>query len=209
MSDKKIVIIGAGPTGLGAAYKLNEMGHKNWEVYERNNYVGGLSASFKDENGFYWDIGGHVLFSHYPYFDEAVKKSLKNDYLTHLRESWIWMLNRFIPYPFQNNIHRLPEKEMMECLNGLKEVKGKKIDSSNFESWIYSLFGKGIAKYFMIPYNKKVWAYEPNEMSSKWIGERVSVVDLERIEKNIAENRDDVSWGPNNKFLFPLNYLAV
>jgi protoporphyrinogen oxidase len=205
MAEKKVVIIGAGPTGLGAAYKLNEIGHKDWEVYEKNSYVGGLSASFKDEKGFWWDVGGHVLFSHYPYFDEAVRKVLKDEYLTHLRESWIWILNRFVPYPFQNNIHRLPKKQMLECLNGLKEVRGKKIDPSNFEKWVYSIFGNGIAKYFMIPYNWKVWAYNAKEMSSKWIGERVSVVDIARIEKNIAENKDDVSWGPNNKFLFPLH----
>jgi len=61
--SNKIVIIGAGPTGLGAAFRLHELGYRNWEIYERNHYIGGLSASFKDNKGFTWDIGGHVLFS--------------------------------------------------------------------------------------------------------------------------------------------------
>lgn len=59
---KKIVILGAGPTGLGAAYRLHEIGYKNWNIYEKNHYVGGLSASFRDKQGFTWDIGGHILF---------------------------------------------------------------------------------------------------------------------------------------------------
>ena len=60
--DKRIAIVGAGPTGLGAAYRLNELGHKNWAVFEKNGFVGGHAASFVDPEGFTWDVGGHVLF---------------------------------------------------------------------------------------------------------------------------------------------------
>ena len=60
MDSRKIIIIGAGPTGLGAAYRLNELGHQNWVLLEKNDYVGGLSASFVDDAGFTWDVGGHV-----------------------------------------------------------------------------------------------------------------------------------------------------
>ena len=63
MSPERIIIIGAGPTGLGAAYKMKELGYENWAVYEKEEYIGGLSSSFKDEKGFTWDIGGHVMFS--------------------------------------------------------------------------------------------------------------------------------------------------
>jgi len=45
--EKKIVILGAGPTGLGAAYRLQELGYRNWTIYERNNYIGGLTTSFQ------------------------------------------------------------------------------------------------------------------------------------------------------------------
>ena len=48
----KIIIIGAGPSGLGAAYRLRELEYKDWQIYEKNDYVGGLSASFKDDKGF-------------------------------------------------------------------------------------------------------------------------------------------------------------
>ena len=63
--EPKIVIIGAGPTGLGAGYRLKELGYKNFHLYDRLPYVGGLASSFTDSAGFTWDIGGHVMFSHY------------------------------------------------------------------------------------------------------------------------------------------------
>jgi protoporphyrinogen oxidase len=66
-----------------------------------------------------------------------------------------------------------------------------------------AVFGNGIVKYFMEPYNRKVWGIPLNLLSKNWIGERISVVDLARIEKNIAESRDDVGWGPNSTFRFP------
>ena len=77
----KYLIIGAGPTGLGAAIRLQELGENSFAVLEANDYVGGLSASFKDEHGFTWDIGGHVIFSHYPYFDQLLDKALGKDSL--------------------------------------------------------------------------------------------------------------------------------
>jgi protoporphyrinogen oxidase len=56
----------------------------------------------------------------------------------------------------------------------------------------------------MVPYNYKVWAYHPRKLSFNWIGDRVAVTDLARVQRNIAEKRDDISWGPNNTFRFPL-----
>lgn len=198
-----ILILGAGPTGLGAAYHLNKLGHADWHIFERNAYVGGLAASFVDAQGFTWDIGGHVLFSHYPYFDQAVSEALGDAYYQHQRESWVRILQTWVPYPFQNNVRYLPDHALAECIAGLKNLRGTPADAANFREWIEAVFGRGIVKYFMEPYNRKVWAIPLERMSKDWIAERVSVVDLARIERNIAEDRDDVSWGPNNTFLFP------
>jgi protoporphyrinogen oxidase len=63
--DRRVVILGAGPTGLGAANRLLELGHTNFHIYDRSGQVGGLAASYKDPQGFVWDVGGHVQFSHY------------------------------------------------------------------------------------------------------------------------------------------------
>lgn len=205
MKKYNVVIIGAGPTGLGCAYRLKELGKNDFKIFDVRNYVGGLAASFQDKQGFWWDIGGHVQFSHYLYFDELMNQLLPHEWLNHLRESWVWILNRFVPYPFQNNIHRLPKAVMLECLDGLIEIYKQPLKNppKNFEEWILQTAGSGIGKYFMIPYNLKVWAHHPKQMNAVWVGERVAITDLGRVVKNIVTNTDDVSWGPNNTFRFP------
>jgi protoporphyrinogen oxidase len=202
----RIVIIGAGPTGLGAAYRLRELGYTNFVMLEARGNVGGLAASEKSANGFTYDIGGHVLFSHYEYFDRLFEKLLGDEYQLLLRESWVWMCDRFLPYPFQNNIKYLPKEVVYECLMGVIEAQKQPLDMSrfsNFEELILGVFGKGIAKYFMTPYNFKVWAHPASLMNKEWIGERVSVVDIARVLGNVVLDRDDAGWGPNSTFKYP------
>jgi protoporphyrinogen oxidase len=200
------LIIGAGPAGLGAAYRLKELGRTDFHIVESNRWVGGLASSFVDDHGFTWDIGGHVQFSHYPYFDAVMDRALGVDgWLHHQRESWVWMKNRFVPYPFQNNIRYLPKESIWRCLEGIIEItKNPRPRPTNFKEWVLAVFGAGIAAEFMSPYNFKVWAYPLEEMAFQWIGERVSVVDLNRVAQNVILERDDLSWGPNNLFRFPL-----
>lgn len=197
------IILGAGPCSLGAGYHFSKLGEPDWQIFERNNHVGGLSASFVDERGFTWDVGGHVLFSHYDYFDHVVDETLDGGWYEHERESWVRIFDTWVPYPFQNNIRHLPPAALSECLDGLKSIAGDPRTSSNFRQWMDTVFGDGIVKHFMEPYNRKVWGVPLHEMSREWIGERVSVIDLARIERNIAEKIDDVNWGPNNTFKFP------
>ncbi len=199
----RILILGAGPCGLGAAYHLNKCGHTDWQVFERNDFVGGLSASFRDDFGFTWDVGGHVLFSHYDYFDRAVAEVLGDAYYEHQRESWVRILQRWVPYPFQNNVRYLPDAALRECLDGLQQLSGNPQQTSHFREWMDTVFGRGIVKHFMEPYNLKVWGVPLESMSKDWIAERVSVVDIVRIQQNIVEQRDDLSWGPNSTFKFP------
>lgn len=201
----RIVIIGAGPLGLGAAYRLRELGYREFVVYERNSYVGGLAASFQDSAGFTYDIGGHVMFSHYRYFDQLVDRMLGEDHRMLMRESWIWMNGRWIPYPLQNNIRHLPADALLDCLNGLVDVQRMDAGATaNFGEWVDAVFGAGIANRFMRPYNFKVWAHPLEMMSKDWIAERVSVIDLKRVLANIVHQRDELSWGPNNMFKYPL-----
>ena len=202
----RIVIIGAGPTGLAAGYRLRELGHTNFVMLEAREKVGGLASSETSPNGFVYDIGGHVLFSHYEYFDKLFDKLLGDEYQLLLRESWVWMCDRFLPYPFQNNIKYLPREVVLECLMGLIEAQREPLDLArfrNFEELIYGVFGTGIAKYFMMPYNFKVWAHPPAMMNKEWIGERVSVVDIARVLGNVVLDRDDAGWGPNSTFKYP------
>jgi protoporphyrinogen oxidase len=203
--SKRIVIIGGGPTGLGAAYRLDELGYENWALYEKSDYVGGHACSHVDDHGFVWDEGGHVIFSHYPYFDKLVDDMLGAEENQLVRESWIVKENSWIPYPFQNNLRYLPKSLQVSCLLGAAKAAAETNhqESSNFRDWILATFGEGIAEAFMFPYNFKVWTTPLEQMSKSWMAERVSVVDFKRLLENVILERDDVAWGPNNKFRFP------
>ncbi|MBN1866644.1 FAD-dependent oxidoreductase [Candidatus Sumerlaeota bacterium] len=204
MSDR-LLILGAGPTGLGAAYRLGQVGHENWSIRERNGYVGGLSASFRDDRGFTWDVGGHVVFSHYPEFDRFFEEMTRGEVFRHERKSYIRIASRWVPYPFQNNIRHLPPELLEECLQGLEEASRRPgpPDTTNFLAWNVSRLGRGITRCFLQPDNEKRWACPLDMLSATWVGDRVSPVDYGRIVENVRLERDDISWGPNKTFQFP------
>jgi protoporphyrinogen oxidase len=201
----RIVIIGAGPCGLGAAYRLHELGHSDFCLYDRNPYVGGLATSFRDAKGFTWDLAVHVAHSHYHYVDRLMESLLPDGFFHHIRKSWVREYDVFVPYPFQYNVRHLPEGPRDDCVRGLVALKENppKAKPATFRDWILATAGEGIGRHFMFPYNRKLWTVDAGEMGWQWIGDRVPATDLERVQRNILEQRDDVSWGPNSTFQFP------
>jgi protoporphyrinogen oxidase len=200
--DQRVVIVGAGPCGLGCALELHRLGHGDWLVVERADHAGGLASSVIDAQGFTWDLGGHVVFSHYGEFDALLADVMGDELLHHERSSYVRFADRWVPYPFQNNLHRLPPEIMDECLQGALDAPGGD-PAMDFSTWMQAVFGEGIVRSFMRPYNFKVWATPAELMASSWIAERVSVVDRRRLLNTIETGMDDVSWGPNNTFVFP------
>ncbi|HET7483477.1 MAG TPA: FAD-dependent oxidoreductase [Actinomycetota bacterium] len=203
MSDApNIAIIGAGPCGLGCARELNRLGHENWTVYERNDRAAGLAGSVTDPQGFTWDFGGHVVFSHYGEFDKLLDEIMGDEVYSHERSSYVRFDDRWVPYPFQNNLRHLPPEIAYECILGLIEATGGNAQM-DFAQWMEATFGGGITHHFMRPYNFKVWATPPERMSAQWMAERVSVVDHKRALRSLIFQEDDAAWGPNNLFVFP------
>lgn len=206
-SEARILVIGAGPTGIGAAWRLEEHGHNDWLLVDASNHAGGLASSVRDPRGFTWDLGGHVLFSHWRYFDRLMDAALGDAWVEHEREAWVWIRDRWVPYPFQNNLWRLPPDDIASAVGGLERVAAAPPADgapTDFREWLLRSFGPGLCDMFMLPYNRKVWAYDPSTMGVGWMGERVATVDLQRVKRNIEQRKDDAGWGPNATFRFPL-----
>lgn len=120
-----------------------------------------------------YDVGGHVIFSHYKYFDDCINEALPNetDWYTHQRISYVRCKGLWVPYPFQNNISMLPKEEQVKCMDGMidaaLEARVANRKPKDFDEWIIRMMGSGIADLFMRPYNYKVWAVPttkvPNE----------------------------------------------
>ena len=87
-TEHEVVVIGAGPCGLGALRELRRLGVDDVVVLEADERAGGLAASTVDDAGFTWDRGGHVVFSHHGEFDRLLDEVLGDEVLRHERSSW-------------------------------------------------------------------------------------------------------------------------
>ncbi len=215
---ERIVIIGTGPTALGAAHRLYELGIMRSDtqviLLEESSKPGGLATSERDEKGFLWDMGGHVVFSHYNYFTKVLDKAIP-EWNKHVRAAYAFMKGsdgnrKFIPYPVQDNIHVMDAIDRDKSLSGLEMLSldpSHKIPT-NFDEWLLMNFGVGLCEVFMRKYNRKVWTVNTTEMNAVWVGERVAVPDVNKIKAKIAasgreQEAKDSAWGPNQFFRFP------
>lgn len=220
--QQRIVIIGAGPTTLGAAHRLYKSGVLNSQtqvtILEQQTIPGGLASLHRDDQGFLWDNGGHLVFCHYTYFDRALDETIP-EWNKHIRDSYAFMkgsdgVRRFIPYPVQENIHLMDWVDRERSLNGLEKVTPTSKKPANLEQWLLWNFGEGLYDIFMQKYNKKVWTVDPVEMNAVWVGERVAVSNITRTRAKISAISNgqnlpnDVKWGPNRFFRFP-NYSGT
>jgi protoporphyrinogen oxidase len=202
----RVLIVGCGPTGCGAAWRLEEAGHSDYRILEAADGPGGLAASVVDDKGFTWDLGGHVQFSHYRFYDRVLDTALTRGWVWHERDSWVWIDGRFVPYPLQYNIHRLDLDVRDRLLAGLRGAAARGAGDrapGNLKEWIEHAYGRPLGEHFLFPYNAKVWGDPLQEMGWRWVGDRVAVPDLERIERNVRESMDDTGWGPNDRFRYP------
>ena len=206
MSAGRVVVVGAGPCGLSCARELLNLGHSDVVVLEANSVPGGLARSVVDPAGFTWDLGGHVVFSHYGEFDRLLSETLGDEVIEHDRSSYLRIAGTWVPYPIQNNLHRLPAVLAGEALVGVIEsATGGPQATDNFANWVVATFGEPLAELFMRPYNEKVWAHPLDQMSSDWIAERVATPDWRAMVHGMAAGTDDLGWGPNSRFRFPLH----
>ena len=226
----KYLILGAGPTGLSAAYHLGEEA----VTLERNDAVGGWCRSVNDK-GFVFDYAGHIMFSADPYVLEMYTLLLGENLHWQNREAWVWSDGVYTRYPFQGALYGLPASVIKECLLGAIEARYGRTDLKavrdladkdccadgtvsaagdctltredkecpDFESFIYRTWGAGIAKHFAIPYNKKIWKVPLNEMETSWLGGRVPLPDLAQIIEGALEPSAK-PVGPNARFAYPL-----
>ena len=114
----KCVIIGAGPTGLSAAYHVKD----DYLLVDRNAHVGGWCRSVQDK-GFTFDYAGHIMFSNDPYVQELYQVLLGDNLHWQDREAWVYSKGVHTRYPFQGALYGLPPKVITECIVGAIEAR--------------------------------------------------------------------------------------
>ncbi|MFH1790403.1 MAG: FAD-dependent oxidoreductase [Candidatus Omnitrophota bacterium] len=177
MKRDKVIIIGSGLAGLSCAFFLKKAGIRT-HILEKEKTYGGMCRS-TEKSGFIFDYSGHLLHFRNPENLVLVKKLLRNRLSMHVRNAWIHMMGMFIPFPFQAHFNFLGDKVARECVEGVKRAhyaEKRLTKSSNFLEWIKNRFGRGIAKYFMIPYNAKFWTIPLKELVPEGWAERFIVI---------------------------------
>ncbi|MEU9429056.1 FAD-dependent oxidoreductase [Streptomyces sp. NPDC048342] len=205
----RIVILGAGPCGLACADELTRLGHRDFLLLESASTPGGLASSVVDAAGFTWDLGGHVVFSHFGEFDRLLADLFTaEELLYHDRSSYIRYGDGWMPYPFQHHLHYLPPRDATACLSDLLAARhvssGESSAPADFATWLGTMYGQALVDRFFAPYNTKVWATPLEDMGSAWVAERVAPVEVDEILAAFAGTAAPASrWGPNATFAFP------
>ncbi|MCP4405265.1 MAG: NAD(P)-binding protein [bacterium] len=199
---KDVAILGAGLSGLSAAYHLGG----GYDIFEREAEVGGLCRTM-ERKGFLFDYTGHLLHLRQKESRALVDSLLPGGFRRHSRQAAIYTRKRWLDYPFQANIHALPAELIKECILGFVESMQKfpRIGSApapSFEEWILQTFGAGVAKYFMFPYNRKLWRVALDELSADWVSWSIPKPSLDEF-LNGALGIHNREFGYNADFLYP------
>lgn len=196
----KTLILGAGLTGLSAAYHLEQAGETDYLLVEKEAAPGGLCASVQ-KNGFTYDYGGHLLHLHTPYGKKLVKKLLQNNCARLHRNAWIYTASSRVPYPFQAHLSALPAKQRAQCVAGFNNRPAFK-NIRTFEQWCLAQFGRGVYEQFFKPYNTKLWGLSPSRLTAQWCGPFVPVLSAKELRQSL-QKRPRKTYGYNSSFYYP------
>ena len=176
----EILIIGAGPAGLTAAWESEKHGIKTL-ILESDKEIGGISRTV-ERNGWRFDIGGHRFFTKvdevYQIWDEILDKE---DFLLRPRMSRIYYKNKFYDYPLKasNALLNLGIIEAVRCVLSYFYVRVfPPKNQDNFEDWVAARFGWRLYNIFFKTYTEKVWGVDARTIGSDWASQRIKNLSL-------------------------------
>jgi protoporphyrinogen oxidase len=175
-----VVVIGAGPAGLTAAYQLVKSGVRP-AVFEADDVVGGISRTV-ERGGWRFDIGGHRFFTKAAPVEALWHEILPDeDFLMRPRMSRIHYRGKLFDYPLKagNALSGLGLLEAARCVGSYAwaQIRPPK-DQTKFEGWVASRFGFRLYSIFFKTYTEKVWGMPANEIEADWAAQRIKNLSL-------------------------------
>lgn len=178
--DKKVVIIGAGPAGLTAAYELCKANIES-VILEKDDVVGGISRTV-NHKGYLFDIGGHRFFTKVKVVEDFWHEILNSEnFIRRERLSRIYYNKKFFNYPLQatNALWGLGVwNSFMTLLSYVKAKINPVYPEITFEDWVTNRFGRRLYEIFFKSYTEKVWGIPCNEISAEWASQRIQGLSL-------------------------------
>ena len=176
-----VIVVGAGPGGLTAAYLLAKEGARV-TVLEGTDVVGGISQTAQYK-GYRFDIGGHRFFTKYPPVQALWEELLANEFISVPRLSRIYYDGKFFDYPLKpmNALRGLGFwNACMIVLSYLRAHFWPSPVEENFEQWVSNRFGKRLYETFFKTYTEKVWGIPCTEIRAEWAAQRIQGLSLAR-----------------------------
>ncbi|MGQ0506729.1 MAG: protoporphyrinogen/coproporphyrinogen oxidase [Myxococcaceae bacterium] len=201
MDSVKTLIVGAGMSGLAAAAFSKARG--DCLVLERDAEMGGYCKTVK-KAGFVWDYSGHFFHFKHPEIEAFLRQRMAGQNIrTVNKRSFISYGGKWIDFPFQKNIHQLPQDEFIDCLYDLYFARtgSTPLPETNFKEMLHARFGRSIAEKFLIPYNEKLYATDLARLDKDAMGRFFPHADLTDIIRNMKAGTDTSSY--NATFTYP------
>jgi protoporphyrinogen oxidase len=180
----EVLVIGAGPTGLGAATRLQERS-ADWLLVEETDRPGGMATTIVDAAGFRWDLGGHVLHSHFPDFDRAIADSGVR-MLAPTRNGWVWLDGELVPAPVQHQVDELPTDLRPDA------------PAATLDDYYRNHLGSRLHALFFKPFTEKMWATPLERIDHTWTSLRSG-----SGARNVPAIRTRADAPPRPRMTFP------
>src|SRR6185369_1714896 len=159
MESVRVLVVGAGVSGLATAAALEERGQRDYLVLEADREIGGYCKTVR-RDGFVWDYSGHFFHFKHADIEAWLRARMPGQRIRVVeKKSFIAYKGRQIDFPFQKNIHQLPRDEFIDCLHDLYfarapvELTGRAPAPAeaedSFKAMLYARFGRSIAEKFL------------------------------------------------------------
>ena len=210
MIKVKYIILGAGPTGLTLAHSLLDHGLRRNQVLviEKESVVGGLCRSLQVDNSPLDIGGGHFLDVRRKEVLEFLFRFMPEyEWATYNRVSKIRLRDQEIDYPLEANLWQFSKTDQADYLESIAKagcVLGKP-EPELFADWVLWKLGDRIANEYLLPYNRKIWSMDPNELGTYWL-HKLSDVSFREALHSCLEGRPYGTLPAHGTFFYPEKY---
>jgi len=198
----KVLVIGAGITGLSIARLLNV--DNEVKILEKESLIGGIAKTKKVQGITYHTVGGHCFNSKYSDIMSFVFDKLSEDKWHKVnRTSKINLGNYEVNYPIEFSIKEIYQFDKQLAFNITKDLLSAVDDEnySNLEVWFRKKFGNTLSDLYFLPYNSKIWNNDPKKMSYEWVQDKLPIPDKFSVFLGLIENVKDSM--PHSFFYYP------
>ena len=182
---KRVVILGGGLAGISSAYFLQDNPDiDEIIIIEKEDTLGGLCRSFKSKSGITFDIGPHIFFSKNKDTLDFMEDIMMPNINVHRRSNIIIHDKKYLQYPFENDLGKLSEGEKQYVESTFRNNPYENYEATNMRQFFLKTFGVGISKLYLLPYNEKIWKFDPTFMDLQMV-ERIPKPPIEDIERSL------------------------